>query len=79
MRWPRRCHRKAAPEVPTEDEVRKARVDAERRLRETWDRWPVVHDVSAGLRRARQESGPDPFLDELEQAMRKRRKRHREA
>ena len=64
--------------MPTEEEGREARIEAERRLRETWDQWPVVHDVSAALKRARGESGRDPFLDDLEEAMRPR-KRHREA
>jgi hypothetical protein len=65
--------------MPTEEEGRQARIQAERGLKETKDRWKDVHDVSAGLERVRRETGPDPFLDELARAMRPRPKHHREA
>lgn len=65
--------------MPTEEEGRKARIQAERGLRETTDRWKDIHDVSEGLEQARRKSGPDPFLEELAQAMRPKPKHHREA
>lgn len=62
--------------MPTEEEGRRARIEAERSLRETSDRWKDVHDVSKGLERVRREAGPDLFLGDLAAAMRPRR--HRE-
>lgn len=66
--------------MPTEEEGRRARIEAEKGLRETNDRWSTVHDVSAELEQVRLRTGPDPFLDELARAMRPRQpKHHREA
>lgn len=73
------CRKRRRGPVVTEEEGRKARLQAERGLRETTDRWSTVHDVSAGLERVRREAGPDPFIQEMELAMRARPKRHREA
>jgi hypothetical protein len=63
--------------VPTEEEGRQARVVAERDLRETQNRWPTIHEISTRLERVRKESGPDPFVDGLERAMRPRPRRPR--
>ncbi len=65
--------------MPTEEEGRQARVEAEKSLREVQSRWSTVHDVSAGLERARREAGPDPFLSGIADAMKPRPKNHREA
>jgi hypothetical protein len=71
LRWPCRRHGKG-DDVPTEEEGRRARLQAERGLRETTEQWKTVHDVSAGLERVRRDAGPDPFVAELESAMKRR-------
>jgi hypothetical protein len=75
-RWCRRHQEEDA--VPTEEQGREARVQAETAFRETTEQWPQVHEVSAMVEAARKRTGPDPFVEELARAMRARH-RNREA
>jgi hypothetical protein len=79
MRWPKRCKKKEDVEVPSPEDGRAARIEAEEGLRQTRDRWSAIHDVSSELERIRERSGPDPFVEELAQAMKPRPRHHREA
>lgn len=67
--------------MPTEEEGRRARIQAERGLRETTEQWAAVHDVSNGLERVSRERDhvPDPFIEDLARAMRPRPRHQREA
>lgn len=64
--------------MPTEEEGREARIQAETAFRETTKQWPEVHKVSEAVESARRKAGPDPFVEELARAMRAR-SHHREA
>jgi hypothetical protein len=55
-------------ETQEEKEARKARVEAEKALRETAERWPAVREVSDALAEVRRDE-MDPFLAELARAM----------
>jgi hypothetical protein len=80
MRWFRRwCpNHEQEVAVPTEEEGREARTQAETAFRQTTEQWPQVHEVSAMVEAARNRTGPDPFVEELARAMRARQ-RNREA
>ncbi len=75
-RW---CPRSKEDVVPTEEEGREARTQAETAFRETTEQWSQVHEVSAMVEKVRRRTGPDPFVEELARAMRARNRRDREA
>ena len=62
--------------LPSEEETSRARAEAEAEFRRTQARWGEVHDASRRIEQVRRNVGPDPFVAELQQAM---KKRHREA
>jgi len=74
-RW---CRKEEEAPVPTEEEGREARVQAETAFRETTEQWSQVHEMSAMVESVRRKTGPDPFVEELARAMRARQ-RNREA
>jgi hypothetical protein len=62
--------------VPSEQEGRQARIQAERDLRATADQWATIHQASSDLEQARRLAGPDPFLEGLAQTMTRRTRRN---
>lgn len=76
MRLPKwlRCRPKETDvNVPNEEEGRQARAEAEQAFRDTTARWGEVNDVTRRIGEVRSRVGPDPFVEELAQAMRARR------
>lgn len=62
--------------LPSEAETSQARAEAESIFRRAQARWEEVHDATQRIEQVRRNVGPDPFVAELERAM---KKRHREA
>jgi len=66
-----RCRTKEeSVNVPTEEEGRQARAEAEKTFRDTTARWEEVHDATRRIEEVRRQVGPDPFVAEIQRAWR---------